>query len=853
MSFAAHAGARWCGLRHATPFPHVPLWLTADSLPSRRLDASLPTAFRRPFAPPRGQRYHAGHLVRYWPRGQRAYGKLILYTAQQSKADSRGGWCRAALIALLSATAALAQAPDPLVEAIEFEGLQRTSQTFARGLIHARVGDPLDPAQLDQDAARLGRSPRFLSATWRAEPGQQGTVVRFTLVEQPVVTAIEFEGNDKYKDGKLAKLVPIKVGDPLDRFLIREGEQAVANKYRDGGYGEVTVSFDEQRAQQTGEVVFTIVEGVRVRIDDIRFEGATAFPDRVLERKIKLKPAMWIFRKGVFDPDQAQRDVAALQRYYRDQGYLDALVVLRKELSDDGSELTLVFEITEGVRYRIEALRFSGQSVYDEAELRSLMTLAPGEIVLGQQLQADVRSIQEHYGRYGYIEVSVRPTVIFSDTPELVQVLIEITEGSQYRVGQVVPRGNTRTRDKVVRRALSLYPPDDLLNLTEVREAERRLRESGNFASASIYPVGDAPDSRDLIVDVKESEKAGDFLFGFGVTSNSGLVGSFVLDIKNFDLADRPRTFGEFIRFRAFHGGGQRLRLEAQPGTELTRFRMDFTEPYLFDRPVRLDLNAYLFTRGRDRYNERRVGANVSLGKRFERGRWQGWSAEGAARITNVTIDEIDLLAARDVYDVKGDNLLLSLRGTAVRDRRDSRFLPTRGDRWQLAYEQVAGDDLFGKLSLGYLWHHTVRRDLLERPSVLAVKAETGLILGDAPIFERYFSGGYGSIRGFAFRGVGPREGINETNVGGDFMLTLSSEYSFPLHGEMLRGLVFVDMGTVEPELAVSTWRASVGTGIRMTLDLLGPIPLEFDIAVPVMRDTDDQERLFSFFFGTAF
>ncbi len=367
--------------------------------------------------------------------------------------------------------------------------------------------------------------------------------------------------------------------------------------------------------------------------------------------------------------------------------------------------------------------------------------------------------------------------------------------------------------------------------------------------SAKVIPTGDEPGVRDVLIDVKEAEKAGDFLFGFGVTSNSGLVGSIVLDLRNFDLNDWPRSFSELMKFRSFFGAGQRLRIELLPGSTVSRFRIDFTEPYFRDKPLRFDASAYFFERGRDDYDEQRTGTTVSLGKRFLTGRFQGWSGELSFRMEDVTVDDIDVFASSEVRDDQGSNFLAAVKVTAVRDRTDNRFVPTSGDRTKIAYEQVAGPHIFGKLTGGYTWYRTLSTDVLERKKVLKLRGEGGVILGDAPVFERFFAGGTGSILGFDFRGVGERDGIIQTNIGGDFLLLLSAEYSYPLVGEKVRGHVFLNTGTA----GTGAYRAAIGTGVRLTLDLLGPVPLEFNLAMPVSSDSEDDEQVFSFLVGSLF
>ena len=761
------------------------------------------------------------------------------------------GCCVWALLALPGSLAAQDK-PQATIKAVEFSGLARTSTAYAQDVARARVGDPLDSSVLDEAVRRLLGTGRFLSASYNLVEQDDGVRVVFALHERPIVTAIRFEGNARFKDGELKGHVGVKKGEPVDWFAVREGRDAIVTTYHEVGYGDVVVDYDRRLLEETGELVYRIEEGLRVRVRKIEFEGNIAFGPRELRRQVSSKPALWILRTGAFDEDRVEVDAAALQRYYRDRGFLDARVSYRRELSEDGKDLTLVFTIVEGARYAIEDITFRGATAFSPEELWAMMVSRVGETVRQSQVDADVRKIQSKYWELGYIYATVRPIRVFSDTPGLVRITVDIEEGNQYRVGQVVVRGNTRTKDKVVRRALNLYPPDDLFDLNEAREAERRLLETRIFGSARVFPVGDAPDRRDVVMDVQEAERSGDVLFGVGVTSNSGLVGTVVLDLQNFDLFDWPRSWKEFVRFRSFFGAGQRFRLEVQPGTDVSRFRMDFTEPYLMDRPIRFDTSVYLFERGRSGYDEWRAGFNVSIGKRFERGRLHGWSGELALRIEGVNVDDVDLFASGDIRDDEGAHLMTSLKASMVRDRTDSRFIPTTGDRLRISYEQfgvLGGDHGFGKLTAGYSWFKTLRTDALERKSVLHLRAEGGVNIGDAPVFERFFAGGTGSIRGFEFRGVGPHDGIDDNNIGGDTLALFGAQYSFPLYGDNLRGHVFLDTGTV----GSGTIRASIGAGIRLTIDVFGPLPLEFNLAAPFSSDTDDDEQVFSFLIGTLF
>lgn len=752
-------------------------------------------------------------------------------------------------LAVVLVAGAEAQAPPPPnVVAIEFSGLGRTSETLARELVGLEPGQPADPVVLDAAVARLLRTGRFLAADYSTAPAEGGVTVAFTLRERPVVTAIRLEGNTEYRESRLLNEIDQKVGEPFDLFAARDAVESITAQYREDGFSGVSVSFDENRVAETGELVFRIDEGRKVRVVEIRFEGQQILDEKQLRKQIETKTALWFFRKGVFDIDVVEADVARLRSFVRDEGFLDGEAAFRTEVSPEG-DLTLFFKITEGTRYTIERIDFRGHSALTENELRALISSGEGQVVKRPQVDRDGRAIQTRYGELGYINANVQPVRVFSEQPGLVRITFEIDEGEQFRVGRVAVRGNTRTQDKVARRALNLYPPDDLFNLTEARAAERRLLDTRIFSTARVQAVGNQPGVRDAVIEVTESPKAGDFLFGAGVTSNAGLVGSIVLDLHNFDLFDYPLTWDEFLKFRSFYGGGQRMRIELQPGNDLGRYRIDFTEPYLFDKPLRYDVSLYAFNRGRDTYDESRIGTTSSLGQRFERGWLRGWSGEIALRNEIVDIDDLELFTSSEVRDDEGSNLLTSVKGSLLLDRTDNRFIPSTGDRFRVSYEQFLGEHIFGKADVGYDWFTTLSVDRLDRKHVLTIRGDAGMILGDAPVFERYFAGGTGSMRGFAFRGIGERDGIDETNIGGDFLILLGSEYSYPLYGENLRGHVFLDTGTA----GTGTYRSALGTGIRINLNFLGPLPIELNVAMPLTEGDDDDTQVFSFIVGGVF
>ncbi len=770
------------------------------------------------------------------------------------------GWLIAGLSVLILAVSTAGgqeQPPDGMtIRRVEIVGLKAVSEAYVRRILKTRQEQPLSRRQVEEDVRELLRSRKFLAAfaTTSVEEGQ--AVVVFNVQEKPAIVSVEIEGNKRFTNEELYELTPA-AGAVLDVYEVNRARDDILQKYRQKGYYYAEVIIDQALLQAENRVVYRITEGPRVKVRHIRYEGARSFSPRRLGSRVETKTYIWIFRVGALDEEQAERDALALQKFYHDEGFLDARVGYRLDFDPiQRSDLDLVFVIEEGPRYRIKEITFEGNTVFTESRLAAELKLAPGKFARDETLQQDIKRIRDLYGEIGYVAADVDTRLDFVEEPGQVILRYTINENNRSRFGRITIRGNRQTRDEVIRRELRFYP-GEYYNTVEARKAEQRLRETGLFKSegVEIRPLEDVDGVREALVTVEETETT-QFLIGFGLSTDSALIGSLSIENRNFDLFDWPKTWGEFFRGRAFKGDGQRLLFQFEPGTEVTRFRVNFTEPYLFDRPIRLDTSLYLFQRGRDGYNEQRLGALVSLSKRFSGGFMNGWAVEGTARFENVDISDVGLLAARDIRRAEGSHYLGTLRGAIVRDTTDSRMNPTEGYRISFSWEQagaLGGSYTFGKPAISAAWYKTLRTDILDRKSVLAARADVAYIVGDAPVFERYYAGGFGSLRGFSYRGVSPRAGIKHNVVGGDFILLTGAECSFPLYGKNFRGVTFIDMGTVEDGFKISSWRASVGFGLRVQVDFFGPVPIVFDFGFPIAAADRDDKQIFNFAFGASF
>lgn len=747
------------------------------------------------------------------------------------------------------------QTEGRVIESVEFEGLSSVDASYLQGVVRIAPAAVWNRDEIAAACARLAGTGKFEGSPYAEAREQDGKLVLvFVVQERPFVTGVDFVGNEKYKTSELLKEIEISTGSPISEYLVNQAKQQVERKYKEGGYYHVTVEVDSEVLKNEHRVLFRISEGPRVKVRKILFEGNTAYTDLTLRSKVETATYIWLFRTGAFDDETAERDAATVKKWYTDRGYLNAQVGYRIELAENQSDLTVIFQIEEGLQHIIKDIQFTGNRVYDNDRLASVMQSAVGKPIDADILKSDRDKILAEYGREGYIYAEVTTTHVFDEQDGLVNLTVQVSEREQYRFGRIVIRGNTRTKDKVIRRELRFYP-EQLYNTVDAKAAEQRLVETRLFSEATISPQGETPGVRDALVDVAEAETA-TILFGVGVTSNSGLVGSISIEQRNFDLFDWPRSKGELFKGKAFRGAGQVLRLQFEPGTELTRGRIEFREPYLLDKDLGMGLGAYIFERGRDEFDERRIGFYNSFDKRFREGLLKGWAAEIASRFESVKISSVDWLAAKEIQEDKGTGFLTSLKGTLVRDRTDSAWLPSKGNKIKGSWEQVGalgGDWSFGKATGEYEHYFTLHKDTFDRKHILQLGATIGQIVGDAPVFERFYGGGIGSIRGFEFRGISPRSGIREDRVGGDFMLLTNTEYSFPVVGQTVRGVTFLDMGTVEDDFGIHSWRASVGVGARVYIKYFGPIPLAFDLAFPIAKDEDDDKQIFNFSFGTTF
>lgn len=807
-----------------------------------------------------------------------------------ARAPRRAGLCACALVAAagvaLTPCAGAQTAPaEPAVEqapaepespfefrpirAIRAEGLDRVDPQLIFNQIRSREGQPYRDATAKEDVRRLFRIGQFRTLDAAVEPNEDGSVdLIFRVEEAPIVQDVQVVGNRSVPDADLANAIRIDPGVPIDEYELGRAERAIEELYRKRGFYLVDVTVDREELERDGVVLFRIREGGRVRVTDIRFEGADSFAPRELRTAVKSK-VRGLFNRGPLDNDTLDADVAGLIRFYRDRGYLDVRADRRITPSPDGREAIVTFVVDEGPLYtlrdvivRTPGLPEGQNPSVSKEQVVALMQVKPGDVYSLQRIQQSITKVREAYWELGHpdAEVVAQELRVPAERPE-VDLLLTVREGPRVMVGEVIIQGNDITKQRVIRRELQQADirPERPIDQGALNRAERRLnslrlfdpQEQARIVMQREDPA--RPTYRDVLTEVKETD-TGSITFLAALGSDSGVIGSISIGQRNFDIARTPESLDELLSNRAFRGAGQDFNLTLAPGTEVQTYSISLTEPWLFDQPISLGGTLFLRDRVYQEYDESRYGGRLRLGRRMG----DLWTAAMNMRVESIELSDIDADAPVDFFDVESQNLLTGLGLTLTRTTVpfEERYTPTRGTRFEASVEQVGalgGDFDFTKIEAEHFVWIPIMEDFLGRRTVLSFRTRVGWIpqSGEAPTYERYSLGGR-NFRGFDFRTISPRSVQQNGDpadepVGGEFLFFFGVEIEQPIWQNMLSGVVFLDTGTVVDDPGFEDYRVAAGVGVRLRIPALSNAPLAFDFGFPIKKQDADDERLFSF------
>jgi outer membrane protein insertion porin family len=773
------------------------------------------------------------------------------------------GWMRpppfaiwaASICALLGAAVAQAQAPQaapqgpPIVRSIdvEYTGPGTVSKERILAQIRTRVGQPYSNEVVEQDIATLYKTGAIQNVRIFAQPQGDGLRVIVAVQTRSILREIVIDGAERVKAQRLRKEIKLKLNQPVNEQQLEEARQKIIEIYQGRGFTDVSVQFridpiDEKRG--TARAVYTVNEGVRGAVRQIHFEGNAHFSERVLRKQMKTRsrtPIYFLDKSGRLDEVQLQQDLDKIREFYQDHGYIDVEIKdVRRERMEKGP-MVLTIVVAEGPQYHVRKLAITGYQNTTEDRIRALLKMKEGSVYSPKQLRDDAKAVADAYGSGGYVDLVVQPEGTPAG-PALIDVHYNIEEGVRSFVNRVNIEGNTRTKDKVIRREV-LVAPGDVFNTVRVDITKKRLENLGYFAKVETYPEEtDIPGRKDLTVLVQE-KRTGSLSFGGGFSTVDQLVGFAELTQGNFDLFNWP----------SFTGGGQKFRLRIQYGTQRKDFILSLTEPYFLDRRLSLNGQAF-FTEANylsSEYNQRNYGFATELRKPIN----AYTSATLGYQLQEIEIYDVALSASEFIQSQKGSFSESKIFGGVVFDTRDNPLLTRRGRRVSFS-PYIAGGFLGGDTEVYGLDLEASQYFHLPWDTILVINGEIATVSqwgngDDVPIFERLYLGGSNNLRGFPYREVGPQDENGEP-VGGKSMWRTTIEWTFPII-EKARGAIFYDTGFVNSDqwsFGFNHIASDVGFGLRLDL----PIgPLRLDYGFPLQRDGYNGGGRFNFNVGYQF
>ncbi len=775
-------------------------------------------------------------------------GTKIIF-AQAVTDNSRDNQINATLDAAETQPMPQAAPSAKIVKAIDIQGNKSIGIAQILARIKTRVGEEYQDAVVSDDLKRLYNTGHFSDVQIDHEPLDDGIKVIVRLKEKPIVGEITFSKTRYYNARTLLNKMKTKKDKFLDNKTLKDDINTIDDLYKKKGLTQVKVDVESFIDDTTNKASlhFIIREGFKVKIKRITIYGNVAFRDKKIIKVMKSRWA-WLFGSGVLKSDTLDADMTAIQSFYEQNGFLDAKAAYVVEPLYKGL-VNVNVTIQEGKRYYVGDVSFSGNAILSDDDIKShIKNLKKGNVFSHEKMEEDIGNVREAYFDRGYISAFVEEATSFNTTTAKVDVKVSIKEGKLAYINKIKIQGNAHTRDIVVRRELKMYPGDQF-DGKKLRTSKQRLKDLGYFEDVG-YDIEDTAqeDYKDLIVQVKEA-KTGSFSFGGGYSTVDKLVGFVEVEQKNFDISN----------WSSFTGGGQDLRLRAQIGSYQRNFLLSFTEPWLFDHPLSAGFDAYYTENLKDSstgfaYDQKTLGGDLRLGKSFN----DNLSVGSVYRLEHINIGNLDSGVSSALAEQAGSSLVSSLGFSVTHDYRDSKLSPTKGwaitNNADLAGGPLGGDKNFYRLQTSGEYFYPIK--IHDVTTVIEISGRTGMVQSypntpDVPIFERYFTGGQDSIRGYDERTVGPLDPNTNDAIGGNALLLGSVEYTVPII-EIIKGAVFFDTGNVWDKVrnyGTGGLKSGTGFGLRIKTPI-GPIKLDYGI--PLNSTPGQTKKSGKFYFSVS-
>jgi outer membrane protein insertion porin family len=737
------------------------------------------------------------------------------------------------------------------IAAVRVEGNQRIEESTVLSYMLVQPGDPFDPDRMDRSLKTLYATGLFSDVRLRRD----GDTLVVTVVENPIVNRIAFEGNHKLNDETLRPELQLRARGVFTPALAQADRQRLLDLYARRGRFAARVEpkiikLDQNRV----DVVFEISEGDSTLVSRIAIVGNHVFDEDRLKEVIGSREQAWwrfLSTSDSYDPERLNFDKELLRRFYLHNGYADFEVTnATAELAPDRSAFFLTFTVSEGERYKVSKVTVnSSLRKLEGSVLQPLVDIVAGDWYDGDAVERNVQALTDAVQSRGYAFVEVKPRISRNRDKHLVELVFDVGEGPRVYVERIDIVGNSRTMDKVIRREFRLAE-GDAFNAALIRRSRQRLQDLGYFDSVAIASApGSTPDRSVLTTTVAE-KATGELTLGGGYSTDIGALANVGL------------------RERNIIGTGIDAGINAILAQEESSIDLSMSDPYFLDRNMVAGIDLFLTNNNNQdisSYNEQRIGFTVRAGYDFSDHLRQSW----AYSLVNRTVNDVASTASIYIQDLAGTSDLSQLGQTLTIDYRDSTTDPHSG--WILRggtdFAGLGGNERFIRTKVDSAYYIPLDGVGLGPDWGVSISGGAGYLftLGyNEKIIDNFFLGG-DNLRGFETGGAGPHAVVDDDSLGGRFIWTQSTELRFPLPISPdlgLSGRVFTDIGALSEVSKLPSSIAGsqvydnpgprVGSGVGVSWKT--PFGLiNIDIADPVVKKQGDQTQIFRFGFGTRF
>lgn len=724
-----------------------------------------------------------------------------------------------------------------IIASIAPEGNKRIDAGAILRKISTKPGDIYDPARLRRDLKAVFAMGYFDNVEIDATDTPKGKAIVFRVKEKPVIDKIVITGADEISEKDVREAANLQANTILNPTRLNEAVQRVRELYKSKGYYNTKVNARlTYPTENTVEVRLVIKEGEKMSIRKITFQGNKSFDDDELEDVIQTGTwniFSWLTESGVLKMDVLRQDAARLAAFYHNHGFMEAKVGDPVVTQKDNA-LYVTFPIEEGPRYRVGTVDIKGDLIEDKSKLLAMLKIRKEKFLNRQAVRQDSLKLTDLYAEHGYAFAEVRPLIKRSETGKRVNITYDINKGSLVYFNRVEIRGNTRTRDNVIRRDLTIKE-GGVFDSKAIRKSTQKLQRLGFFEEVNIVPKPTLnEDQMNVEVSVKE-KSTGQFSIGAGYSSSEALM--FMGEISENNLM----------------GTGNRLSLSANLSSVTTRFNLNFTNPRVFDSKVSAGFDVFNWQRVYDDYTKDSTGGGIRIGHPF----FEKWRIYYAYTISNTTLSDLSENASQIIIDSQDIKLTSSVRLALVRDTRDRIFAPSRGSKNSISVKYaggiLGGDAQFTKVEGYSSWYFPMPWE-----TVFHIKGAAGQAFenetGKLPVYEHFYLGGMNSIRGFKSANISPIDPETGERIGGDKMWYANIAVMFPLLKDAgLQGEVFTDFGNVyavEDSWDFSDIKKSAGIGV-LWMSPMGPLRLAWGYNLD--RQEGEDQSVWDFTMGGAF